>query len=424
MIHLSRRSLLKGIAAAGTAGAFAMNGLSNLVFAAEPAVKAPILVVIHLRGGCDGLQFISPASDPDFIAARASDLRVAADGQGAGFALVNGPAPHIDFRLHASASGLAELYKGGSLAFIHAAGLTDSTRSHFVATDMIERGVGSEADLLRTDNGWLARALEGGAATAQAQAVSTSGTVPGDLAGLANALVIPGLKDGLPFIGGSAVSTALWQMYSADAGPLGAAGRLALQLPETVDEKIPRDPQGRILAYAPEKGADYGPAAELAQPLKTVAQLIKMDIGLQAITVDFGGFDTHEGQAGRFRPLMEKLSGGLAGFWNDMAAYHDRITVVTVTEFGRRLRSNNSNGTDHGRASVMMVLGGGVLGGRFYGSWPGLHAEELEEGVDLAVATDYRRVLTEILQHRQPAAKTALFPNYTYPGPMGIFGKA
>jgi uncharacterized protein (DUF1501 family) len=146
-----------------------------------------------------------------------------------------------------------------------------------------------------------------------------------------------------------------------------------------------------------------------------------MDIGLQAVTFDYGGWDTHEYQAGRFNNLIGPLSNGLTAFWNDMAAFHDRMVLVTLTEFGRRLRSNKSNGTDHGRAGLMAVLGGKVRGGRFYGKWPGLSSAQLEEGVDLAVTTDYRQVLTEILDHMNGRKNAAAFPDYRYPGGLGIF---
>lgn len=177
-----------------------------------------------------------------------------------------------------------------------------------------------------------------------------------------------------------------------------------------------------IRAYQPEGGASYDSAAEFGRPLKTLAPLVKLDLGFEASTVDIGGWDTHEYQPGRFKNAVEHLSNGIAAFWNDTARYHDRLILVTLSEFGRRLRSNKSQGTDHGRGNVMMVLGGKVRGGRFYGVWPGLANARLDQGVDLAVATDYRRVLAEVLQQRSPAA--AVFPGYASPGPLGIFAAA
>jgi uncharacterized protein (DUF1501 family) len=210
-------------------------------------------------------------------------------------------------------------------------------------------------------------------------------------------------------------------MYAGYKGPVGEAGRQALQLPVIIDQKINRDMQGHVIPYQPEKPANYDAAGRFADTLKSVARLIKMDIGLSAITLDYGGWDTHEYQAGRFRNLVGPLSSGLAAFWNDIAAYQDRVVVVTVTEFGRRLRSNKSNGTDHGRAGLMAVLGGKVHGGKFYGTWPGLASAQLEEGVDLAVTTDYRQVLSETAAHVTGQQNIDIFPGYKPFGNLGLF---
>lgn len=405
---LTRRTLLKSAGAS----LLPMTGIGQIAFgAASP--QAPILIVLHLRGGCDGLNMISPANDPDFIEARGSDLRVAADGANAGFQLANGPAPGIDFRLHPSAGGLNELYKSGHLAFIHAAGLTNQTRSHFVATDMIERGVASDADLARTPQGWITRSLQG------KPAIAASGVLAGDLAGDPAAMAVPDLSGGLSPSGGAPIANALWQLYGG-SGAVAEAGRASLQSMANIDVRLPRDDQGRVKAYQAENGANYGPAADFARPLTTVAQLIKMELGLSAVTLDYGAWDTHDYQAGKFKYQVERLSAGLSAFWNDLSAYHDRITLVTLTEFGRRLRSNKSGGTDHGRASLMMVLGGKVAGGRFHGAWPGLKTEQLDEGVDLAVTNDYRTVLAEILDRQHGVKNGGWFPNFRTASVLGV----
>jgi uncharacterized protein (DUF1501 family) len=417
---ISRRTVL-GTGLAGTLGAILpIPGVSNLAFAEGGSMRS-ILIVVHLRGGCDGLNLVSPATDPAFIEARASDLRVAADGADAGHALDNGPDPKIDFRLHVQAAGLAELYKAGQLAFIHAAGLTDGTRSHFVATDMIEHGVADAAGLNHATSGWLARAV-GGSNAAVVVAASASSAPSGDLAGLPGALAVADLGSGLGVPGGDLVHNMLTGLYAGADGKAGEAGRRALASLRTVDAHIPRDPQQKPLPYQPAAGVKYDGSGEFERPLKTIAQLIKMDIGLEAVTVDLGGWDMHEYQSGRFKGQVTKLSSGLSAFWQDLAAYHDRTIIVTVTEFGRRLRSNRSGGTDHGRASVMAVLGGKVRGGRFYGAWPGLDPEALDEGVDLKVATDYRQVLSELIDARAGRRVDGVFPGYRYPGPLGLIG--
>jgi len=420
MLELHRRDVLKALATVGITSAALPFGLRSLAFAAD--TSKPILIVMHLRGGCDGLNFISPSNDADFIAARTSDLRVLADGKDAGYALANSAEANIDFRLHNAAGGMAELYKSGNLAFVHACGLTDSTRSHFGATDMIEAGVGTQADFNRSDNGWLTRGIEARGKNMQGlEAVAVSGAIAGDLRGLDLVIAAPDINNGLPVVGGAGIATAIWEMYGNRSDAIGEAGRLALELPVIIDQRIPRDIDGRVIPYAPENGANYDSAGGFANALKTAARLIKMDIGLQTITLDYGSWDTHENQPGRFRGQVEPMSNGLAAFWNDIAAYHNNVTLVTITEFGRRLRSNKSNGTDHGRASVMSVLGGRVRGGRMYGKWPGLASEQLDEGVDLAVTTDYRQVFSETLDRVNGTKNGSVFPNFHSSGNLGLF---
>ncbi|HWX26150.1 MAG TPA: DUF1501 domain-containing protein [Steroidobacteraceae bacterium] len=441
---LSRRSLLKGTALAAISGLAPLPGLGRLLFAAEPQ-NDRILVVLHLRGGCDGLNLLSPASDADFIAARNSDLRVLADGVDAGHLIVHVQDPTLEFRLHATARALAELSDAKHLAFVHAAGLLDATRSHFVATDMIEHGVADGASLNRTSTGWLARAMDTLPGVGSVRGLSTSGAPSGVWAGDAGAISVADLASGVGPPGGAQTGKVLEGLYGAAGNTLAARGTLAtgaalaagdasspqavvsagrhtLEAMSAIDARLARDARGKYVVYAPLPGVNYDLAYELGRPLKTLAQLIKMDLGLQAATVDLGGWDTHEYQPGRFRNQVERLSQGLGAFYNDMARYHDRLVVVVVTEFGRRLRSNRSNGTDHGRGSVMMVLGGQVAGGRIYGRWPGLKSEQLEEGVDLAVVNDYRQSLTEVIGHwRGSAHATGVFPGYQSTANLGLF---
>lgn len=420
MMTVTRRTLLQGMAA----GLIPTAGLSRVAFADAPSANQPILVLLHQRGGCDGLNLLSPATDRDFIDARISELRVSADGPDAGFAIPHVAAPHIDFRLHAVAGGLAELSKSGALAFIHACGLTNETRSHFVASDMIEHGVASDADLDRTTTGWLSRVLSGQSSNGLI-AATASGAIDGDLIGTSDALAVPDVSGGVGVAGGPQVAAALTSLYSGDRSLVGTAGFTALSNLALVDGKIPRDGQGHALPY-PSSGL-YDSAGNFGRGLKTVAQLIKMDIGLRAVTVDFGEWDTHEYQAGRFKSAVDRLSKSISAFWNDMAPYHDRVVLVMITEFGRRLRNNKSNGTDHGRGSVAAVLGGKVRGGRILGTWPGLKTEQLDEGVDLAVTTDYRQVLSEVLNAQAGHGKgakpdPAWFPGFKGARSVGLFG--
>jgi uncharacterized protein (DUF1501 family) len=422
---LSRRSLIQATALGAASGLLPLPGLRRLLFAAESGNDG-ILVVLHLRGGCDGLNLLSPATDVDFIEARNSDLRVLADGSDAGHLVLHSQAGAPEFRLHAAAGALGELSDSKHLAFVHAAGLIDSTRSHFVATDMIEHGVADGAALNRTATGWLTRAIaqDGGSSI---RGVSTSSAPSGAWLGDAHAISVADLSNGLAPPGGVATGKVLEQLYGltlTDTSGEGVivAGRMALQSMAMIDTQLARDVHGKYAVYAPEAGANYELAFELGRPLKTLAQLIKMDLGLRAATVDLGGWDTHEYQPGRFRNQVERLSQGLGAFYNDMARYQNRLVVVVVTEFGRRLRSNRSNGTDHGRGSVMMVLGGRVAGGKIHGRWPGLQAEQLQDGVDLAVVNDYRQSLTEVIsQWRGQANAPDVFPGFRPTLNLGLF---
>jgi uncharacterized protein (DUF1501 family) len=146
-----------------------------------------------------------------------------------------------------------------------------------------------------------------------------------------------------------------------------------------------------------------------------------MDAGLRVATVDYDGWDTHEGQEYRFGELVSEMSRALSAFYNDMSRFHSKMTVVVHTEFGRRLKSNQSEGTDHGYGGVHMVLGNGVKGGKLHGEWKGLANENLDEGADLAITTDYRTVLNEVLTKRVGLADTkSIFPGFEIKKTLGI----
>jgi uncharacterized protein (DUF1501 family) len=417
MTRMTRRDLFRSTAATALVTALPAFGISRVAFAA-PGSDPQILIVLHLRGGCDGLNLISPANDAFFVAARAADLRVADSGGDAGYGLANGPDPAIDFRLHKSAGGLAEIYQQKQLAFVHAAGVTNAMRSHFVATDMIQHGVAEPAALGRVGTGWFARHLNASGETGIYNAMSMAGILSGEFVGDATALSTPDLDRGFGVPGGAATTAVLERLYASARGGVGATGRHTLSAMAAIDQRLPHDASGKIMPYTAEDDKDTGP---LGRGLKGVAELVKADIGLSAASVELGGWDMHDNQPGRFKAAADKLSRAVAAFWNDMAPYHDRLMVVTLTEFGRRLRSNRSNGTDHGRGSVIAVLGGRVDGGRFYGAWPGTSEDKLEEGVDLAVATDYRRVLTELLAvHSGRPVGPEIFPGYQDEGALGL----
>lgn len=376
-----------------------------------------VLIVLSLRGGIDGLHLLAPANDPDYIAARPASLRVTDSGEFAGIPVSEGPAG-LDFRLHAKAAPLAELYKSGQLAFVHACGLKNGTRSHFEAMDLMERGV-SETRQKSLASGWLARYVADNSMEGVLPVAAIGGRPPDSLLGSPAAVAMNNI-DGLTLYADAEQRAALRKLYG-DASRVGIAGRRTLDALEEVGRRLERKEDGSLVPYEPSAGSVY-PENELGQALQPLARLIKMDVGLQVATLEFGGWDMHQNQIWSFPYLLEQLSLGLASFMNDISAYSNRVTLVVLSEFGRRLKSNQSNGTDHGHGNVMMVLGGGVKGGRIYGSWPGLATEQLDSHADLAVTTDYRQVLTEILSQRFGAHQVdKVFPGFEGGQRIGLF---
>ena len=375
--------------------------------------KDPILVVVFLRGGADGLNLISPTADEDYIAARPESMRVLRKGDGAGHAMAD-MAADVDFRFHPQAQGLSELYNAGELAVIHASGLTDGTRSHFDAEAKMERAAASN-----TADGWLGRWF----ANRQTDAILpllAVGTAPDSLRGARDVAVAEALED-LIMANGAEIAPLLRRRLLQGFGQhplIGAPIQRLVQLSSTLQGRITNG-DGEVKDYTP--SVDY-PEVDLAGSFKTIARAIKLDLGVRIATVDFGGWDTHEDQAPRFADNVDALSGSLHAFWRDLGNEAERVNVVVMSEFGRRLRANTSGGTDHGYGNAMMVLGAGVKGGQMLGEWPGLANDALDDRADLAITTDYRHVLAGVMsQHMRADNIAALFPDFT-PEPLGLYG--
>ncbi len=415
---VTRRKFLIGCSAgiATLAGA----RLSNLCFASESekAASGDALVLIFLRGGCDGLSLVAPVDDKFYIAARALDLRITDSGESKGLELPKASS-EFDFRLPSNASALKELYQQGSLAIIHACGLLDGTRSHFDAMDLMERGV-SDHTQKNLPTGWLTRHLMSLSDFKQLPAAAVSSSLPVSLLGSPYAYSLTDLG-GFSLYGGEAQAAALAKFYRGES-TLCQAARQTLRALNVISSEVKRDDSGNLIPYKPATGSTY-PDGELGNNLKTVAQLLKLDLGLKVATIDYGGWDTHEYQSSIMPSHIKELSDGLGAFWNDVSIYHKRLTVVVMSEFGRRLKSNESGGTDHGHGNLMLTLGGNIQGGKVYGKWPGLANEVLDSGADLAVTTDYRTVLSEILLHRLGNSKIEkVFPGFELKNPLGLTG--
>jgi uncharacterized protein (DUF1501 family) len=384
---LTRRGLLGRALATGALAGLAGAGLSTrMAFAAE-GYTGDTLVVLSLRGGFDGLSAIAPIGDPDYYRARPTialpkNQVIAGDGT---------------FGLHPALAPLLPLWQGGTLAAVHAVGQPNPTRSHFAAMEEMERAAAGTS--IRT--GWLDRMLGVAGATGPLAGVSLGSAMPARLfAGPAPSVSMNGIDD-FTLAGESAkrpMAAALRQMY-ADAPDVLAAPARAAGAALTATATKPR-----AAAYVPANGAVY-PATELGAALRDVARLIKSRSGLAAAAVDCGDWDMHEGlgtavKGQRMYDNLTELATALAAFAADLGPEGMAgVTLVTISEFGRRVQENASRGADHGHGNAMLLMGGGVRGGTVYGTWPGLSADALVAG-DLAAVTDYRSVIGEILQKR------------------------
>ena len=298
------------------------------------------------------------------------------------------------FGLHPAMAAFKPLYDGGHLAVVHAAGSPDSSRSHFDAQDYMESGT---PGVKVTPDGWLNRALQVGPVEGKDsafRAVALGSQVPRTLQGKMPAIAVSNVADFS--VGGkgpqtSAISNAFQAMYdeSSDA-VLHGTGQETFEAVKMLKAANPAQ-------YVPAAGVVY-PNTPFGNSLKQIAQLMKANLGVEAAFSDIGGWDTHQNQGaatGQLANRLTEFSNGIAAFWRDMGDEAENITLVTMSEFGRTARQNGTGGTDHGHANVMFVLGWGVKGGKVYGKWPGLDDHQLNEGRDLAVTTDFRRVLGE-----------------------------
>jgi uncharacterized protein (DUF1501 family) len=418
-MSITRRQFMIGGCSAAIA-AMAGGRIGDLVFddldfaptAHAGGASDPILIMVFLRGGCDGLSLVSPYSDGVYRARRGglalpetpgADLVLNPNNS----AFFGGPAT-TGFCLHPSTAGtvtdsgntvlgtyaLKELYDSGDLAIVHACGLNDDTRSHFDAMDYIERGTPGNKS---TSTGWIARHIQSmndPSGTIPSLAASTN--APTSLLGATQAIAATSANsyrlagpwrytqsaaNARPF---DALMTSLDQIYTGSSAAV-AAGRRTIEALRAL-----RTVGGYTSSTPLYPGGGFGDS------LKTIAQIIKLDLGLRVATVDLGGWDHHENQGvngGTFSNLTATLARGLYAFYKDMAGYEDRVTIAVMSEFGRRLGTNASDGTDHGHGNAMLVLGGRVNGGKMYGLWPGL--EDLDQDQDLRITTDFRTVLSE-----------------------------
>lgn len=414
---LSRRHFLRGCSAA--IAALAGSRLTRLAFAA-PGAQAPAnnhaLIVVFLRGGWDALNVFPVLDGPDRAAYEAArpTLKIAASGPNAALPL------NETLGLHPAMRPLYELYQDKRLAVVQACGLVHDTRSHFDAMEYMELGTPGNKT---TTTGWMTRALQTDPHLPNGAFMPAlaAGGQPTALLAYPETISMNSPSDFSLWSSNSYQAdqrVVLRQMYSGDDW-LRRAGAQTLRAIETVE-------QAGVTEYVPEHGAQY-PDDYFSTNLKTLAQMIKLDFGLRMGTVDLGGWDTHDyqgdGHQGYFAELLRQLAQGLIAFYTDLGDRARDTTIVVMSEFGRRLAQNASYGTDHGHGSAMLLLGGRVNGGQVYGVWPGLSNDQLYDRADLAITTDYRTVLSEVLVNAlgNPNVET-VFPGYTGAQPLGLIG--
>jgi uncharacterized protein (DUF1501 family) len=368
------------------------------------APRGDTLVVVFLRGAADVLNMVVPHGEDAYYQLRPTLGIPRPDDKGTqeGERVLD-----LDgfFGFHPSMHGLLDAWQSEQLAIIHACGAPDESRSHFKAMELMERGVDDERG---PASGWIGRHLA---------TLNTGNTSPLRAVGmgtrpqrsLSGSVPVSALRSIADFhLGGDQralqhMRAALNTVYEDDI-----LGQDTLSIMDTLQTLDP-------LTYISSRSAKY-PDTEFGLALKQTAMLIKAEVGLEVSAIDVGGWDTHFAQGastGQMPNLMKDLADGLAAFHADMSDHMNQLTTVTMSEFGRRASENGSLGTDHGHGSMMMVLGGNVDGGKVHGEWPGMREGQLIGPGDLAVTTDYRDVLSEVLIKRlNNPATDMIFPNY------------
>lgn len=409
---LTRRTFLK----AGACALVALGSVPRFLVRAAHATTGPgkVLVAVFQRGAVDGLGMVVPHGDPAYFAARQSiALQRPKRGESQRALDLDG-----FFAFHPALAPLIPLWEKGTLAVVHACGSPDTTRSHFDAQDYMETGT---PGVKSTADGWLARAVK--AVPTQKspfRAVAMGPSLPRALRGEVGAISMQSIA-GFDLRSASADGTArrgfesLYEQGVRDL--LHGTGR------ETF-EAVKMLKNGNASRIPPANGAAY-PRSRFGDSMRQIAQLIKAQIGLEVAFADVEGWDTHVGQGneqGQLASRLRDFGDTLAAFARDLGDRMADVVVLTMSEFGRTVRENGNRGTDHGHATAMLVLGGAVRGGKVYGRWPGLAREQLYDGRDLALTTDFRALFSEVAtRHLGIPAGAPIFPGWTPPpGGLGL----
>src|SRR5271166_1319767 len=396
---LTRRIFLRNGALAVVGTAALPSFLARAAYgAADSGTRTKRLVVIFQRGAADGLNIVVPHGETSYYSMRPT------------IGIPKKSILDLDgfFGLHPAMSSFGPLWKQKHLAIVHAAGSPDPTRSHFDAQDFMESGT---PGIKATDDGWLNRTV-GGMSEQDAtpfRAVAMGPNLPLTLRGTAPAIALADVKQFRVMSQSNAVQGGFEALYAQTVDKvLRGTGTETFEAIEMLRKADPS-------RFQPEHGAEY-PKSKVGQTMQQVAQLLKADIGMEVGFVDTGGWDNHvnEGGAqGQMANLLRDLGQGLAAFHQDLGDRMEDVVVVTMSEFGRTAHENGNRGTDHGHANCMFVMGGPVKGGKVYGKWPGLGPGQLNEGRDLALTTDFRSVLGEVIAgHLGTSNLRSVFPGF------------
>ena len=379
--------------------------------------KGKVLICLFQRGAADALNVVVPHGDRAYYQLR-PNIAIPQPLNGLG----NKAVLDLDgfFGLHPSLAPLKPLWDRGLLAPIHAVGSPSTTRSHFDAQDYMESGT---PDMKGTTDGWLNRYLATSGTCEECKvtpfrAVAMTPQTPRILEGAAPAVAMNSLEEFTVRSGGDQTARleALYRTGSADL--IHGTGAEMFDAVKMLRSANPQQ-------YQPQNGAEY-PRTQFGQRLKQIAQLIKSGVGLEIAFADVGGWDTHVNQGGVQGQLAQRLDDfalSIAALAGDLGDRMENVVILTMSEFGRMARQNGNGGTDHGHAGAMFVIGGSVRGKKVYGKWPGLAPEQLYEGRDLALTTDFRSVFAEIATKHMGASRIdAMFPGFTATSRLGFLG--
>ena len=413
---ISRRRVLAGMAGAASLGvAHSVFGgvFRQAVFGATG--DSNVVVVLSLRGGVDGMSVVVPHADPAYYALRP---RIAVPKE----SLI---CADSSFGLHPQLKPLESLWQSGRLAAVHAVGMRVPNRSHFSAMEEVEDADPGSS----VRRGWINRTIGLDTDSFPAEAVQFGTTiVPTSMTGPAPVLATQSMKELVLAGANPRWDDATWQarrrrqletVWSPVRGSLGGAARAALATVDSLAATAREE-------YVPRNGAVYPTdwrGRDLGEALASTAQLIRANVGTEMVAIDYGSWDMHTGlgtlEWGSMQSMLDGFASAVAAFLQDVADLGDRVTVVTISEFGRRAQENGGGGLDHGWGNMMLAAGGGVRGGQYYGRWPHLDSAALVDG-DLAVTTDYRQVLAELVATRLRRSVSAVFPGLAY-APLGMF---